>query len=167
VRRLPHGRVIHAQVAADRADHDLPGIEPDADLDLDAQAPAHLVRVAPESLLHPERGVARAHGVVFVGNRRAEQRHDAVTHDLVHGALVAMHGFHHEFEDGVEDIARLLGVAIREQLHRALEVGEEHGHLLPLALQGSPGGENAFGEVLRRVGLRRGAESLCRRRRGG
>jgi hypothetical protein len=35
-----------------------------------------------------------------------------------------MHGFHHNFKDRVEDLARFLGIAVREQLHRALEVGK-------------------------------------------
>jgi hypothetical protein len=43
-----------------------------------------------------------------------------------------VHRLHHPFEDGVEERARLLGVAVGEQLHRALEIGEEHGHLLAL-----------------------------------
>src|SRR4029453_15881113 len=36
VRSLPHGRVVHAQVAADRADHAVAGVEADADLHLEA-----------------------------------------------------------------------------------------------------------------------------------
>ena len=71
-----------------------------------------------------------------MGERRAEQRHDAVAHHLVDGALVAMDGLHHPLEDGIEELARLLGIAVGEQLHRALEVGEEDGDLLALALEG-------------------------------
>ena len=55
--------------------------------------------------------------------------------------------------DGIEQLARLLGIAVGEQLHRALEVGEEHGHLLALALQRGLRGEDLLGEVLGRVGL--------------
>jgi hypothetical protein len=40
VRRLPHGRVVHAQVAADRADYDVAGVEADADLHLEAVSAA-------------------------------------------------------------------------------------------------------------------------------
>src|SRR5215475_8179946 len=40
VRGLPHGRVVHAQVAADRADHDVAGVEADADLHLEALSAA-------------------------------------------------------------------------------------------------------------------------------
>ena len=107
-----------------------------------------------DGLLHPQGRVAGPHGVVLVGERRAEQRHDPIAHDLVDGALVAVHGLHHPFQHGIEQLARLLGVAIGEQFHRALEVGEEHGDLLALALQGGLGGEDLLGEVLWGVRLR-------------
>ena len=100
-----------------------------------ALGPPHLLGVLLDRVLHPERRVARPHGVVLVGERRAEERHDPVAHDLVDGALVAVDGLHHPLEHGVEELARLLGVAVGEQLHRALEVGEEHGDLLALALE--------------------------------
>ena len=73
--------------------------------------------------------------MVLVGERGAEQRHDAVAHHLVDGALVAVDGLHHALEDRVEELAGLLGIAVGEQLHRALEIGEEHGDLLALALE--------------------------------
>jgi hypothetical protein len=80
--------------------------------------------------------------VVLVGERRAEERHDPVAHDLVDGALVAVDGLHHPLEDGIESLRRLLGIAVGEELHRALEVGEEHGDLLALAFEGGLRGEN-------------------------
>ena len=116
---------------------------------------AHLLGVLLDRLLHPQRGVAGADRVVLVGERRAEQRHDAVAHHLVHGALVAVDGLHHAFEHRIEERARLLGIAVGEQLHRALEVGEEDRDLLALAFERAPGGEDLLGEVLRRVAVRR------------
>ena len=98
--------------------------------------------------------------MVLVGERRAEQRHDAVAHHLVDGALVAVDGLHHPLEDRVEELARLLGVAVGEQLHRALEVGEQDRDLLALAFQGGLGGEDLLGEVLRGVGRRAQAKTL-------
>ena len=94
-----------------------------------------LLGVALDRLLHAQRRVAGAHRVVLVGERRAEQRHDAVAHHLVDGALVAVHRLHHAFEHRIEELARLLRVAVGEQLHRALEVGEQHRDLLALAFQ--------------------------------
>ena len=43
VRGLAHGRVVHVQVVADGPHHHLPGVEPDADLHLDAMRAAHLL----------------------------------------------------------------------------------------------------------------------------
>ena len=63
-------------------------------------------------------------------------------------------------EDGVEELARLLGVAVGEQLHRALEVGEEDRHLLALAFERGLGGEDLLGEVLGGIGLRGGELGL-------
>jgi hypothetical protein len=48
--------------------------------------------------------------------------------NLIHRALVAVNGLYHQFEHRVEQLTRLLGVAIGQQLHQALQVGEEHGH---------------------------------------
>ena len=106
------------------------------------------VRVALERLLHPERGIAGAHGVIFVGHRSAEQRHDPVAHHLIHGALVVMDGVHHQREDGIENLARLFGITVGEQLHGALEVGEEDGDLLALAFERGFRGEDLLCEML-------------------
>jgi len=141
------------QVAADRAHDDLPGVEPDPDLDKEALAPAHALGVAAHCLVHPQRRVAGPHRVILVGQRRAEERHDSITHHLVHRALVAMDSFHHQLEDGIEEPARLLGIAIGQKLHGALEVGEEHRHLFAFPFQGALGGEDLLGEVLGGVGL--------------
>ena len=135
MRRLADGRVVHVEIAADGAHDDLAGVQPDADLDHGRVRASHLLRVLLHALLHPERRVAGPHGVVLVGERRAEERHDPVAHDLVHRALVAVDRLHHPLEHGVEELARLLGIAVGQQLHRALEVGEEHGDLLALAFE--------------------------------
>ena len=146
---------------ADGPNDHLTGVQADADADRDAVLPANILRVPLHRLLHPERGVARADRVVLVGERSAEERHDPVAHHLVHGALVAVDGLHHALEHGIEELARLLGIAVGEQLHRALEVGEEDGDLLALALQRRLGREDLLGEVFWRVRLR---AHLLRRR---
>ena len=104
--------------------------------------------------------------MVLMGEGRPEEGHDPVAHDLVDGALVAVDGLHHPFEDGIEELPRVLGVTVGEQLHRALEVGEEHRDLLALAFEGGLGRENLLGEVLGRVALR-WAESRARHCRLG
>jgi hypothetical protein len=62
--------------------------------------------------VHAQRRVAGPQRVVIMGKRRAEQRHDAVAHHLVDGALEAVHGIHHVREHRVEEPARVLGIAI-------------------------------------------------------
>jgi hypothetical protein len=88
VGRLPDGRVVHVQVAADRADDDLARVQPHADLDQHALGPSYGLGVRLDRVPHPERRVAGAHRVVLVGNRRAEERHAPIAHELVHGAFV-------------------------------------------------------------------------------
>ena len=62
--------------------------------------------------------------MVFECEGRAEQRHDAVAHDLVDRAVVAMDCFHHAFEHRIKDFSRFLRIAIGKQLHRAFEIGK-------------------------------------------
>jgi hypothetical protein len=57
---------------------------------------------------------------------------------LVHGAFAAVHGVH-QCENGVEELPGFFGTAVGQQLQRALQVGEEQGHLLALAFRGTPG----------------------------
>jgi hypothetical protein len=47
----------------------------------------------------------------------------------------------------IQELAGLIGVPIGEQLHRALQIGEEHGDLLALAFQDGFGGENLLREI--------------------
>ena len=148
MRRLADGRVVHVEIAADGAHDDLAGIQPDADLQVHAVGIEDALGMALHPLLHAQRRVAGAHGVILVGEGRAEQRHDPVAHHLVDGALVVVDGLHHVLEDRVEELARLLGIAVGEQLHRALEVGEQHRHLLALAFECRLGGQDLSARCL-------------------
>ena len=159
VRGLSHRGVVHAEVAADGAHDDVAGVEADPDADADALRPSHFLGVALHDFLHPQRGVARPDGVILVGERRAEEGHDPVAHHLVDGALVPVHGRHHELDHRIEDLARVLGIAVGEELHRALQIGEQHGDLLAFPLDGGLRGEDLLREVAGRV-------ALGRRRRG-
>ena len=84
---------------------------------------------------------------------RAEERHDPVAHDLVHRARVAVDGFHHGLEHRIENPPRVLGIALGEHLHGALEIGEHHGDLLALALELAPTADDPLGQVRWRVDL--------------
>jgi hypothetical protein len=43
-------------------------------------------------------------------------------------------------EDPIHDLVPLFRVDLLGEVHRALQIGEEDGHLLPLALEGAAGG---------------------------
>src|SRR5499426_1246296 len=79
--RLAYRRVVHAEIRADGANHDVAGIQADPDSHGDAVGPKCLTRVSLYRLLHPQGGVASPYRVVLVSKRGAEQRHNPVTHD--------------------------------------------------------------------------------------
>src|SRR5690349_23434982 len=124
MRRLPDGTVIHAQVAPDGAYYDIARMEAHSDGHGRAGASAGLVRVPADGFLHLQGGITGAQRVVLVGERRPEERHDAVAHDLVDGTLIAVNRLHHPLEYRVEDLACFLRIAVAEQLHRTFKVGE-------------------------------------------
>ena len=150
---LADGRVVHVEIVANGPYNHLAGIQSDPDLHLDAMLAAHLLTVAPDRLLHSQRRIAGPHGVVFMRNRRPKQGHNAIAHDLIHGAFVAVHGRHQALQYWVEELARLLRIAVSQQLHGAFEVGKEHRDLLAFAFEGSFGGEDFLGQVRRRIGV--------------
>jgi hypothetical protein len=67
------------------------------------------------------------HRVILLCDRRAEERHDFLTHDLADGPFVSMNSLHHQFEVRIEDSARLLRIAVGEQLHRVLRSAKRTG----------------------------------------
>ncbi len=154
VRGLAHGRVVHVQVVANGPHHHLAGVEADADLHGHAMGAAHLLGIAAHRGLHGQGRIAGPHGMVFMRKRRPKQGHDAIAHDLVHRAFVAVHGLHHALQHGIEELPGLLRVAVGQEFHRAFEVGKQHRDLLALAFQGAAGGEDFLGEIRRRVGER-------------
>jgi hypothetical protein len=154
VRGLTHRGVVHVQIGADGPNDHPARVETDTDLDEDAVRTEHVLGVPLDRLLHPERRIAGADGMILVRHRCAEQRHDPIAHDLIHRALVAVDGFHHELEHRIEELARVLGITVAQELHRALEIGEEHGDLLALALEHALGREDLLGQVLGRVRAR-------------
>jgi hypothetical protein len=155
VRGLADGRIVHVQVVADRAHHHLPGVETHPDLHLDSMGAAHLRTIAVDGLLHGQGRITGPHGMVLMGDGGPKQCHNAIAQHLVDGPLEAMHGVHQAFEDRVEELPCFLRVALGEQLHGALQVGKEDGDLLALPLEGVPGSEDFFGQMVRGIGERR------------
>jgi hypothetical protein len=139
VRGLADGRVVHVQVVANGPHHHLPRVEADADLHLDAVYAAYFVAVAADRFLHSQRRITGPYSVILMRNRRSKQGHNAIAHDLVHGPLIAMHGRHHALQHRVEQLPRLLRVAVGQEFHGAFEIGKQHRNLLAFAGQCSAG----------------------------
>jgi hypothetical protein len=76
-----------------------------------------------------------------------------------------------DLEEALHDPVPVFGIDRLREIHRALHVGEEHGHLLALAFKSAAGGEDLLGEVFRGVRARvtlgwrdaggRGGRNLC------
>jgi hypothetical protein len=75
-----------------------------------------------------------------------------------------MDGVHHQREDWIDELARVLGIAVGEQLHGTLKVGKEDCDLLALTLERALRSENLFREVLGGVALGRGKSRMSRER---
>ena len=103
-----------------------------------------------------ERRVDGPARVVLVRDGRPEQRHDAVAEELIDRALVAVHLGQHEVEGPAHEPVDFLGIEAGGQGREPGDVHEQHRHLLALALERAGGGEDLLGQVLRRVGARRG-----------
>ncbi len=101
--------------------------------------------------------------MIFVGDRRPEDRHDSIAGELVDRPLETVHPVGEDLEEAVHDPIPLFWIDLLAELHRPLHVGEQHRHLLALALESAAGGEDLLGEVLRGVGARVG----CGRRDAG
>ena len=131
-----------------------PAVETHAHAQLQAPGAAHLVGGGLHGRLHGQGGIAGAQGVVFVGNGRAKQGHNAIAQHLIHRALEAVHGVHHAVDGGIEELLGGFGIETPDEFRRVLEVGKQHRDLLALAFQGGAGGEDLLGQIWRGVGQR-------------
>ena len=152
------------QVVADGADDDLAAVQAHTHLHQQPLGAPHLLGIAPHRLLHGQRRIAGPHGMIFVRQRRPEQGHNPITHDLIHGAFIAMHGRHHALQHRVEEPSGLLRIALGQQFHRALQIRKEHRDLFALAFQRAARGEDFLGEIGGGVG--QGCHRGSRRGRG-
>ena len=98
--------------------------------------------------------------MILVRQRRSEQCHDPIAHDLIDCAFIVMNRFHHMREDGIDDLPRFLGIAVGKQLHRAFHVGEQNSDVLALAFQRRLRADDLLGEIFRDVGFRQ-VEMRC------
>ena len=82
--------------------------------------------------------------MILVGDRRAEDREDAVAGALHDVAVVAADRVDHQLERGIDDCAGLLGIEVLLQLSRTLDIREQRRHRLPLAFEIFRGGRVGY-----------------------
>ena len=122
VDRIPH----HARLrpVPHRTRHDQPAVDPDSERERRRRplgSPA-------DGLLHRERGLDGAHGVVLVCDGSAVDGHDRVADELLDPPLSPL-DFLGQLREGVgHQSAELLGIEVLGERREADEVGEEHGH---------------------------------------
>ena len=106
------------QVVANRPHHDFPGIEAHAHAQLQAPGAAHRLGIGLHGGLHRQCGIAGPQGMVLVGQRCAEQGHNAVAEHLVDGALEAVHGVHHAVHGRIEELLAGFGIQAPDEFRR-------------------------------------------------
>ncbi len=151
-------RVLHLEIAADGTDHHWSRVHADPNPQLDAASGAELRAQPRERVTNGERGVDGAVRRILVGDRCAEERHDAVAGELDDDALDAVDLPRDERDVFLEEVAILLGIERLGDRGRAYQVAEHDGDELPLAGDGPltgadlrrEGGGNRIGQCRRR-----------------
>src|SRR2546428_743737 len=87
-----------------------------------------------------------------MGNRCPEQRHEAITEELIDGALVAMHFVERYFKKAIEEGVHCLRSDTLRNGSGVHQVTEQYRHLFAFAFEGTPGGQNFLGKVFRGIG---------------
>ena len=155
VRGVAHGRVVHAQVVADTADHHQPRVQPHAHRQVLPRRQPEVGVALAQTVLEPQGRQHCPPGVILIGNGGAKQRHEAVAEELIDGALVPVYRVEAALEEAVEQRMHGLGSQALGQGGRVGNVAEEHRHRLALPFQGAARGEDLLGEMFRGVGERR------------
>jgi hypothetical protein len=126
---------VEAEILAHPANDCLARVETQTDMQDQAAGVQELIGIAGYGLHQVERGQAGPAGMVLQGDGCTEEGHDAVAGELVDHAAVAADAVRQQADEAVHDPGPLLGVEVGLHVHRPLDVGEEHGELLALALE--------------------------------
>src|SRR5262245_29115374 len=110
MRALAHRSVVQLEVAPDGTHDHFTRVHANSNLYWNSIGLLNSFGILFHRLLHSERSVTGSYSVVFMRQRRTEQGHDPVTHHLVYGSFVAMHGFHHLFENRIKNLPGFLWI---------------------------------------------------------
>ncbi len=119
------GVVVPRALVADRADDRLSGMDADPYIE-------RLTSERRDRLAHRERGVASAHRMVLVRERRAEQCRHAIVPDVADRASKVPDRIDHRFQNGIDAFERRLGI---RAVDRLTDASAKHSELLALGRQ--------------------------------
>ena len=101
-----------------------PVFTPTPDLDRRVACFPQAGRVSAQALLHEQRGVKCALGMILLRVGRAKQGEDTIAGRLYDVAIVVMNRIDHQLERRIDDPARFFRVEVFLQRGRTLDVGE-------------------------------------------
>src|SRR5262249_11489574 len=131
---MPYRRVLDVRIARFERAHDhLAGVHAHANFYRHSAGLEKLVAVAANLTLHTKRRMKRALRMVFARDGSAKQCEDTVAGTL-HVAIIMAGGIDHYFQRRVDDRTGLLRIEVLLELGRALDVSEECGDRLSLAV---------------------------------
>ena len=108
---MPDGHIVCMQIVfTNRAQHHFARVNADAHEQWRMPLCSQRIGIAAHRLLHPQGGIERSLGMIFMGKRRAKERKDAIAQCLRDIAVIAMHGVHHELQSGINNRPRLFGI---------------------------------------------------------
>ena len=131
---VPDRGIFQPPPGFDRAHDHFAAIDSDPHLDGRLTQLCEPLGMLAQLLLHLERRIEPALRMVLVGDRRAEDRVNAVAGRMHDIAFVTAHRPNHDPQRRVDDRARLLGVEVRHQFRRAFDVRKQGGDHLSLAV---------------------------------
>ena len=82
-----------------------------------------------------------------MGQRRAEERHEPITQELVHGALEPVHGLQSAGEERIEYRVHAVCPESICKWRRTDDVAEQDRDLLAFTFERATGAEDLFGEM--------------------
>lgn len=123
--RVAERGVRHVEIGADRAHDDRPAVDADSCLQWrHIRDPRHGRRFSSKSTLDAEPRSYRAQRMIFMGDRRTEQRQNAIAGELRDRPLVAVDLLDHQVEAGSDDCIDVLGIKPLAQTGRADQIHE-------------------------------------------
>src|SRR5579862_4781402 len=126
-------RIVGALRIADRAHDDLARVEAHPHGKGEAARAANLFAEDAQPIAQVEGGLTGALGVIFVRERDAEQRHDAIAGVLIDRPLEPVHALIEDLKEPIQHPMPLLGADLLGELHRIADVDEQDRDLLALA----------------------------------